>query len=128
MKHKKILVVDDSETSLMLSKMILKKFSFDIVTATDGREAVDQAIEERPDLILLDINMPGMNGFEALTIIRKTEGISHTPVIMVTSRGEEQNVQKGYDTGADDFVIKPFSSVELVEKIRELLKARNVAS
>jgi DNA-binding response OmpR family regulator len=121
MKRKKILLVDDANTILMMERMILNKEPYDLITAKDGKEAVSKAEAERPDLILMDVLMPNMNGFEACREIRKKEATKITPIIMVTTRGEAENVQKGYESGCNDYITKPINSAELLAKIQNYL-------
>lgn len=121
MDRKKILLVDDSGTILMMEKMILAREPYDIVTAKDGREAIEKAVAERPDLILLDVVMPHLTGFEVLQKLRAEESTKATPVILVTTRGEAENVEAGYAGGCSDYVTKPINSVELITKIRNYL-------
>jgi len=121
MARKKILLVDDSETSLMMSRMILSKANYDILVAKDGQEGVVRAVAERPDLVLLDVVMPKMNGFEACTQIRAREETGTTPIIMVTTRGEESSVEAGYAAGATDYITKPVNGLELLTKVRQIL-------
>jgi DNA-binding response OmpR family regulator len=121
MARKKILIVDDSETSLMMSRMILSKASYDIVVAKDGQEGVEKAVAEMPDLILLDVVMPRMNGFEACAQIRARELTKSIPVIIVTTRGEEANVETGFTAGCNDYITKPVNGLELLSKVRSLL-------
>lgn len=121
MDRKKILLVDDSGTILMMEKMILAREPYDIVTAKDGREAIERAVAERPDLILLDVVMPHLTGFEVLQKLRAEESTKATPVILVTTRGEAENVEAGYAGGCSDYVTKPINSVELITKIRNYL-------
>jgi DNA-binding response OmpR family regulator len=121
MAKKKILLVDDSATILMMERMILNKFPFDLVTACDGEDAVTKAMAERPDLILMDVVMPKMNGFEACRRLREIESTRLTPIIMVTTRGEMQNVETGFGSGCTDYVTKPINAVELVAKVRNYL-------
>ena len=118
MTQKKILLVDDSATTLMMEKMVLRRESFEIVTASNGRDAVDMASRENPDLILLDVIMPEMNGFEACRKIRETV---KTPIIMVTTRGEEQNVEAGFESGCTDYITKPINGAELLSKVKNYL-------
>jgi CheY-like chemotaxis protein len=115
------LVVDDSKTALMMNQMILKGRHFKILTASDGLEALDKALAERPDLILMDICMPNMDGFEAVKKIRAREETSAIPIIMVTTRGEPENIELGYETGCNDYVTKPVCGQELVSKINDLI-------
>jgi CheY-like chemotaxis protein len=121
MQRKKILCVDDSATILMMERMILSKGPYDLVTASDGEEAVNKALAERPDLILMDIVMPRMNGFDACRRIRQEEAIRATPVIMVTTRGEVQNMENGFESGCNDYVTKPINATELLSKLRNYL-------
>ncbi len=121
MQRKKILCVDDSATILMMERMILSKGPYDLVTATDGEEAVSKALAERPDLILMDIVMPRMNGFDACRRIRQEEATRDTPVIMVTTRGEVQNMENGFESGCNDYVTKPINAAELLTKLRNYL-------
>ena len=114
---KKILLVDDSQTVLLMHKMILSKH-WQVVTARDGQEGVEKALSEHPDLILMDVVMPRMNGFEAVQQLRQHEATRDTPIIMVTTRGEEQNVESGYELGCTDYVTKPVNNVELMTKVR----------
>ena len=121
MNRKKILLVDDSGTILMMEKMILAREPYDLVTAKDGKEAIEKATSERPDLILLDVVMPHLTGFEVLEELRARESTKATPVILVTTRGEATNVEAGYAGGCNDYVTKPINSVELITKVRNYL-------
>jgi len=118
---KKILIVDDSQTVLLMEKMILSKGPYTIVTATNGEEAVAKAAAEQPDLILLDVVMPKMNGFDACKRLREQELTRTTPIIMVTTRGEESNVENGYASGCTDYITKPINAPELLAKLRGFL-------
>ena len=120
-QRKKILLVDDSNTILMMERMILTKGPYDLITANDGEEAVEKALAERPDLILMDVMMPKLNGFEACKRIREEEGIDTTPIIMVTTRGEVQNVETGFESGCNDYVTKPINAPELMAKLKSYL-------
>jgi DNA-binding response OmpR family regulator len=123
MTRKKILLVDDSATILMMERMILNKNQYDLVTATNGEEAIAKARTERPDVILMDVVMPKMNGFDACRAIRADEEIRATPIIMVTTRGEGMNVEAGFQSGCNDYVTKPINSAELLTKLRNVLGA-----
>jgi CheY-like chemotaxis protein len=121
MPRKKILLVDDSATILMMEKMILAKEPYDLVVAKDGQEAVAKALAERPDAILLDVVMPRMGGFEACKAIRQQEATKAIRIIMATTRGEAENVESGFEHGCNDYVTKPIDSVELLSKLRSLI-------
>lgn len=121
MKRKKILLVDDSNTVLMMERIILSNGPYDLITASNGEEAVRKATEDQPDLILLDVIMPKMGGFEACRLIRNGATTKSIPIIMVTTRGEAANVEAGFANGCTDYVTKPINSVELLAKVRSLL-------
>jgi CheY-like chemotaxis protein len=120
MERKKILLVDDADTILMMERMILSK-EYDLVTAKDGCEALDKALAQRPDLILLDLIMPKMDGFEACKQIRASEAIKQIPIIIVTTRGESKNIETAYENGCNDYVTKPIDSAELLAKVKKLI-------
>src|SRR5260221_9487393 len=101
MARKKILVVDDSGTARMIEQMALGRSQYDVVQAKDGAEAVKVAKKELPDLILMDVMMPQMDGYEACRSIRAQEETKAIPVIMVTTRGEPMNVETGYRSGCN---------------------------
>ncbi|HWZ44961.1 MAG TPA: response regulator [Candidatus Saccharimonadales bacterium] len=118
----KVLLVDDSSTALLMAETILKQHTtYEVVTARDGKEAVQKAEAEKPDLILMDVVMPRMDGFAACREIRKQEHLKSMPIIMVTSRGEPINVEMGYRSGCDAYLTKPISPTELLEMVRTLL-------
>jgi len=119
MNHATILVVDDESQIRRVLRATLSTSGYDVVEAKDGQEAIDMVIRERPDLILLDVNMPGMSGLEACSKIRLSyEG----PIIMVTVRNSEQDKVVALDAGADDYVVKPFAIGELLARIRAGLR------
>lgn len=121
MTRRKILVVDDSRTALLMETMILKKGHYQLVTAEDGEEALKKADSERPDLILMDVVMPKMSGLEACRELRRREATQSIPIIMVTTRGESQNVEKGFESGCTDYVTKPIDGLVLLSKIRDYI-------
>jgi CheY-like chemotaxis protein len=117
-RRKKILIVDDSKTTLFMESMILRKGPYDLVTAMNGQQAVDKALEELPDLILMDVVMPRMTGFQACRALRERPETKGIPVILVTTRGEPENIEAGFASGCSDYVTKPIDGVELLAKIR----------
>lgn len=119
---KKVLLVDDSSTTLFMEKMVLEGEPVDLVTAGDGHEAVSKALEERPDLILLDVVMPNMDGFEACRALRAREETQGIPIILVTTRGEEAHMETGFAAGCNDYVTKPINTTELLTKVRNFLE------
>ena len=119
---KKVLLVDDSTTTLLMEEMIVKNNTpYECVTAKDGMDAVSRALTETPDLILMDVVMPKMNGFEACRRMREEEALSTTPIILVTTRGEEDYVETGFQSGCNDYITKPVNSRELVTLLRSYL-------
>jgi len=119
----KILLVDDSATVLMMERMILASERFEIVTASNGEEAQLKARIEQPNLILMDVVMPRMNGIQACKALRQDPSTKHIPIILVTTRGEAETMEQGYESGCNDYVTKPVNSAELLGKIRSILGA-----
>jgi DNA-binding response OmpR family regulator len=117
--NKKILVVDDEERMLRFIRLNLEHDGFQVIEATKGNDALDKMRTDMPDLILLDIMLPDIDGFEVLKRIRE---ISNIPVIMLTAKGEEDDRVKGLELGADDYVTKPFSPRELVSRAKAVLR------
>jgi CheY-like chemotaxis protein len=119
---KKVLLVDDSTTTLMMEEMILKqRTAYQTVTAKDGLDAIERAVEETPDLVLMDVVMPRMNGFEACKRMRLENSLKTTPIILVTTRGEEEYVEAGFQSGCNDYITKPINSRELVTLLHSYL-------
>jgi CheY-like chemotaxis protein len=112
----KVLLVDDSSTALLMGETIFKKHTaYQVVTARNGEEGVLKAVVEKPDLIVMDVVMPKMDGFAACREIRKKEGLQNVPIVMVTSRGEPVNVEMGYQSGCNAYLTKPINANELLE-------------
>ena len=124
MTKKKILVVDDSRTALFMVTTILRKERYEHVTALDGEQALEMAAAERPDLILMDVIMPRKTGFEACRELKRREDTKAIPVILVTTRGEGENVEAGFQSGCNDYVTKPINALELITKVRDHMGAR----
>jgi CheY-like chemotaxis protein len=118
---KKVLLVDDSNTVLMMEKMILSKGPFDLVVARDGVEAVAKSRTEQPDIILLDVMMPNLDGLSACAAIRAQPETAGIPIIMVTTRGEEHNIETAFRNGCTDYVTKPINGLELLTKLHNIL-------
>ncbi len=117
----KILVVDDSQTQVQSITKILQKHGHETITAEDGDAAVSVARSELPDLILMDVVMPGLNGFQATRHITKTEGTQHIPVIMLSSKDQETDKVWAERQGASGYIIKPAKEDELIAAINKLL-------
>ncbi|HEY8151454.1 MAG TPA: response regulator [Vicinamibacteria bacterium] len=124
MSKKKILVVDDSRTALFMVTTILRKERYELVTANDGEQALEMAVAEHPDLILMDVIMPRKTGFEACRELKRREDTKGIPVILVTTRGEGENVEAGFQSGCNDYVTKPINAQELLTKVRDHMGAR----
>ena len=119
-----ILVADDDPDILALVSFRLERAGYDIVAATNGEEAVEVALARRPDLAILDVMMPRLDGYEATRRLREQEDTSHIPVILLTARVQEGDVARGFDAGADDYVKKPFSPQELGARVQAVLGRR----
>ncbi|MBI3815705.1 MAG: response regulator [Nitrospinae bacterium] len=118
----KILIVDDEADILTLLEYNLDKAGFEVISAQDGPEALELAKKKKPDLIILDIMLPSMEGTEVCKIIKKDEATSHIPVIMLTAKGEEIDRIVGFELGAEDYITKPFSPRELILRVKAVLK------
>jgi CheY-like chemotaxis protein len=118
---KKILLVDDSRTSIFLEKTLLRRGPFQLIEAGDGLEAVEKASAELPDLILMDMVMPRMDGLEALRRLREQKATAAIPVIMVTTRSEADRVDEAFAIGCSDYVTKPVDQGDLLKKVRAIL-------
>jgi len=120
MAIKTVLVVDDSQTDLHVMTGMLSKNGFSVIQATSGESAIDVARAEKPDLILMDIVMPGMNGFETTRKLSRDPETSHIPVIIVSTKGQETDKVWGMRQGAKDYLVKPVTEAVLISKIRAL--------
>ena len=121
MAPRKILLVDDSETILQMEQMILAKSAYELITARDGEEGVAKALKNKPDLILMDVVMPKMDGYEAVRHLRDNQQTSTVPIVMVTSKAEAESMEAGYVSGCNDYIIKPIDSLELLAKVKNLI-------
>ena len=124
-KADKILVVEDETFLVKIYAVKLKKEGFDVTIATDGEEAVRLAADVRPDLILLDLILPKMNGFEALEKMRANPANKATPVIVLSNLGQEEDIKRAQALGADDYLVKAnFSIQDVIAKMKEVLARR----
>ncbi|MDJ0861463.1 MAG: response regulator [Gammaproteobacteria bacterium] len=118
---KRVLVVDDEPNILLSLEFLMTQAGYEVSTATDG-EAALQAIEAgRPDVVLLDVNIPKRNGYQVCETIRANPAWGHVRVVMITAKGRDVEREKGLALGADDYIIKPFSTHEVVAKVAEVL-------
>ena len=116
----KILVVDDTPTQIALARQTLEPAGFQCVTAASGLEAEAIAEKERPDLILLDVVMPGQDGFQTCRKLRKNPACARTPIVLVTSKNTESDRFWGRKQGANDYIVKPYSPDDLLARVRQL--------
>jgi two-component system alkaline phosphatase synthesis response regulator PhoP len=119
---KTILVVDDEKDLLDLIEYNLKKEGFKVLKAENGKEGIDVAKEHKPDLVLLDIMMPKMDGLEAVEIMRKDDDLKRIPIIFLTARSDENTEIEGLNKGGDDFITKPISTTKLVSRIKAVMR------
>ncbi len=121
MAHK-ILAVDDEKHIVRLVQINLQKEGYEVVTASTGREALEQVERENPDLVIMDVMMPEMGGFEALQIMKAGEKTSQIPVIMLTAKAQDADVFQGWKSGADLYLTKPFNPQELLTFVKRILQ------
>ncbi|MCB9207730.1 MAG: response regulator [Ignavibacteriales bacterium] len=119
---KKVLVIDDQPGNVFLLQDRLNKEGYKVITAYDGTSGIKKAKDDSPDLILLDVMMPGIDGFETCKEISSKKETSHIPVIMVTALNSTEDIQKGFDSGAFDYIKKPFNKVELLARVRSAVR------
>lgn len=122
MSNDRLLVVEDDEDILQLLTFTLESAGFDVMSASDGRSGLEIATREQPELVILDLMLPGMSGLDVCKELKRLPATAEIPVIMLTARGEEVDRIVGLELGADDYVVKPFSPRELVLRIRAVLK------
>ncbi|UJW83027.1 response regulator transcription factor [Hydrogenophaga sp. SL48] len=119
----KILIADDEPNILISLEFLMKREGYEVVLARDGQEAVDAIVRERPSLVLLDVMMPIKTGFDVCYEVRSNDLVRDTLIVMLTAKGRDTDVAKGLALGANAYMTKPFSTKELVQKVRELLEA-----
>ena len=117
----KVLIADDEQNILISLEFLMKREQFDVSIAVDGEEAVDRIRSEKPDLVLLDVMMPKKSGFEVCQEVKSDPSLASVKILMLTAKGRDTEVAKGLALGADGYMTKPFSTKELVEKVRSML-------
>lgn len=122
MFRKKILIIDDTELMIKLITDILEGAGYEVVSASNGIDGIQKVREEKPDLVILDIIMPGMDGFETCKILRDDESNNLMPIIMLTAQDAEDDKLTGLELGADDYIIKPFNPRELISRVNNTMK------
>ena len=120
-EKKKILVVDDERDLVETLVFRLEALGYAVLTAYNGQEGLDKARTEKPDLILLDVMMPVMDGYQVCRMLKFDEEFKSIPIIMLTARGQDKDKKTGSDVGADDYVTKPFDSADLTARIKKFL-------
>ena len=123
MTHR-ILIADDEPNILISLEYLMKREGYTVSVARDGEEALQAILLERPELVLLDVMMPKKTGFEVCQEVRANDAARDTLILMLTAKGRDTDVAKGLGSGADAYMTKPFSTKELVQKVREMLEAR----
>ena len=121
----KILMADDEANITNMAGAILGDAGYDVITAPNGIEAFEKAVSEKPDLIILDRNMPGMDGIEVCKKIRDTKGICSIPIVFLTGREEEKEILEGLRSGAEDYITKPFNITDFKKRIDEIASKIN---
>jgi DNA-binding response OmpR family regulator len=116
-----VLIADDDPDILSLVKLRLERSGYDVVAAGDGEQALETAKAQTPDLALLDVMMPKLDGYEVTARLRQEEATRHLPVILLTARVQESDIARGIEAGADDYVKKPFSTHELRDRVQAVL-------
>jgi len=118
---KSVLVVDDEPNIVLSLEFLMTKAGYEVRIARDGNEALEAVVEKTPDLILLDLMIPGRDGYDVCQTLRRSEEWANIPIIMLTAKGREVEKEKGMALGANDYVTKPFSTAELTNRVKELL-------
>lgn len=119
---KRILVAEDDPVTSRFIVSLLEEKGYDVVVAEDGERAVACAVASRPDLIVSDLVMPYRDGFELLRAIRNDERVKNTPLILLSMRDREEDIVRGFEQGADDYVVKPFNAREFLSRVKKLLE------
>jgi len=125
MAKERILVVDDEEDILELLKYNLNREGYKVVSASSGEKCLQKAASEKPDLIVLDLMLPGIDGLEVTKILKNDSNTLHIPIIMLTAKGEEADIVAGLELGADDYVTKPFSPRILIARVRAVIRRKD---
>lgn len=117
----RIVIADDDADIRELVVFKLRHAGHQVVPVSDGGAAVEASLSDRPDLVILDVMMPGMSGLEAARALRQEESMAGVPIIMLTARAQESDIEQGFEAGADDYVVKPFSPRELASRVEAVL-------
>jgi DNA-binding response OmpR family regulator len=121
---KRILVAEDDPVTRRFVVSLLEERGYEVLVAEDGEHALEAATLAKPDLIVSDLVMPYRDGYEVLRAIRNDDRVKHTPVLILSMRDHEEDIVRGFEQGADDYVVKPFNAREFVSRVRKLLEPR----
>lgn len=124
--NKTVLLIEDNHELRFLITFLLKP-EFNVVQARDGLEGINAAFKHIPDIIISDVMMPGIDGYELCTVLKKDERTSHIPIILLTASDDAEGSLKGFQTGADDYITKPFTNEHLKSKVRSIISAHEAA-
>ncbi|OQX88350.1 hypothetical protein B6D60_02285 [candidate division KSB1 bacterium 4484_87] len=126
-EKRKILIIEDSLTMQRILSFVLEKEGYEVEIANNGAEGLDKARASKPDLIFTDLMMPVMDGFEVCRQIRADDSLKDAFVIILTGRGQDTDIEKGLQAGADDYLMKPFDPPKVVERVRQIFSAEKAA-
>lgn len=121
----KILIAEDERDIRELIAFTLRIASHEVITTSNGEEAYEMTLSESPDLVLLDVRMPRMTGYEACQLIKANQSTSHIPVVFLSAKGQESEVMAGLEAGADEYILKPFSPDQLNQQVMLILEKNN---
>lgn len=120
----RILIAEDEKDIRELIVYSLTFAGFDVIPAVDGQDAVEKAVANKPDLIMMDVRMPRMTGYEACAMIKSMDEIKDVPVIMLSAKSQEADIQTGLDVGAYEYILKPFAPDELIERVQDVIDSQ----
>jgi CheY-like chemotaxis protein len=126
--RKSVLIADDEPITRTLVKLLLERDGYTVMEAHNGREAVDLAVRQSPSLIVMDLNMPEMDGYEAISEIRHVDGLQHTPIVVVTTEDGPTIAQQVLALGADDYILKPFEPSVLTARVKAAFSRQHMAA
>jgi DNA-binding response OmpR family regulator len=124
----KILIAEDEQDILELITFTLQFGGYEVIPTSNGEDALEMARKEQPDLVLLDVRMPRMSGYEVCTQVKADRDINHIPVVFLSAKGQEAEIKTGFDTGAIDYILKPFAPDHLLKRLEEILASEAVKS
>jgi two-component system alkaline phosphatase synthesis response regulator PhoP len=117
----KILIAEDEKDIRELITFSLNFAGFEVVAAVDGQDAVEKALQEKPDLVMMDVRMPRMTGYEACAKMKALDELKDIPIVFLSAKGQESEIQTGLDAGAYEYILKPFAPDELIQRVKEIV-------